>query len=1024
VPSYGTELLTQQVPELLSFYEQHTQEDLKRFIENPACIKARHQIQRLNKLLGKMDEIEQSKIWLNEECLLNDVIDGQHNWILSSPLPQLTILNLYQVLRGKSLSLSDIKSDYIFVSAEQFKNREKTEPIYEAFYSDTHPTLIIDCSSEYDKSETELWSTLNRLSEKRRIIFIAYTEVAQSLQDNLKECQAKLINDTDYTWSDLTTESQKELMKYAVRFQGSPVSLNKLISAESPVTKFLPICDLLEKNTLEIGKPLVTSTADGCIEKYYIPRTFNHQVAIKKDIFDNKFSDLVATNEQEFKKYCQDNPERNVHWLLRDKSGTLIWRKSRGSLRALHEYVDKRKPFRYPLENLDEFLQKAQDQKVMLIADTAGMGKTTVLTHLSKQIKQTFPSYWVVRIDLNDHTDVLEDQMEKQIGTIEFLSENLLKFCSPFEKELFKHCCQGREEATKVVLMFDGFDEISPKYKKNVLDLLQDLNPLKQPWIEQLWVTTRPHLREELQDNLQQFCYTLEPFSEDNQVEFLTKFWHQLSKLQEGNRQQLEAYSKALIKKLAQSISDKEKEFTGIPLQTRLLAEAFEEEVKSYCLSQKSEPELPKQLCLVDLYIKCIKGKMKNFFKSKGGMAEEQLADIIMNDISITKNHQKLALEILLPELKDTVLKLEESDMLEHQAISMIGIVQYVDDKPHFIHRTFAEYYVADFLSKQLTKETSFLLEVLNILFKILLGADYAVIRFFLDGLLVNTEKSKAIKLYGEQIYNIWKIKRSYKFFGIKKEKLTREKLETVLRLLAAEGSARIIEFLFIRLKASGNSDTIKKLLLHKNSYGDTAWHRAAMSGNVKTLETLWLWGREVQINLKDDLMLAKCVFGLTAWNRAAFKGKKDILEKLWGWGREMQVNLKDDLLLSKDRDRLTAWDRAAEKGNTEFLETLWGWGTEVQINLKDDLLLAKGGDGLTAWYRAADKGNKEILEKLWGWGIDVQVNLKDDLLLSKGRNGLTAWDRAACYGRKDILEKLWGWGREVQVNYPKVSMD
>jgi hypothetical protein len=145
----GKQLLTQQVSELLSFYEQHTQEDLKRFIENRAHIKDRHQIQHLNTLLGKMDEIEQSKIWLNDECLLNDdIIDCQHIWILSSPLPLLTILNLYEVLRRKRLSFSDIKSDYIFVSAEQFKNHEKAEAIYEEFQSITHPTLIIDCSYE------------------------------------------------------------------------------------------------------------------------------------------------------------------------------------------------------------------------------------------------------------------------------------------------------------------------------------------------------------------------------------------------------------------------------------------------------------------------------------------------------------------------------------------------------------------------------------------------------------------------------------------------------------------------------------------------------------------------------------------------------------------------------------------------------------------------------------------------------------------------------------------------------------
>jgi len=188
-----------------------------------------------------------------------------------------------------------------------------------------------------------------------------------------------------------------------------------------------------------------------------------------------------------------------------------------------------------------------------------------------------------------------------------------------------------------------------------------------------------------------------------------------------------------------------------------MLAEAFEEEVKTYCLSQKSEPELPKQLRLVDLYRKLIKEKI-NIFKSKGEIAEEQHGDIILYDISISKNHQKLALQVLLPEVKDTVLKLEESDVLATEAISRIGIVQYINNKPHFIHHTFAEYYVADFLATQLTKETRFVLQVLNILFKFLLGADYEVIRFFLNGLLVNPEKSKALKQYGKQIYKTWRV--------------------------------------------------------------------------------------------------------------------------------------------------------------------------------------------------------------------------------------------------------------------------
>jgi hypothetical protein len=56
----------------------------------------------------------------------------------------------------------------------------------------------------------------------------------------------------------------------------------------------------------------------------------------------------------------------------------------------------------------------------------------------------------------------------------------------------------------------------------SVIGLLQ---ALRKTAVEQLWVTTRPHLREELEDQLQQLSYTLEPFSEVDQVEFLTKFW-------------------------------------------------------------------------------------------------------------------------------------------------------------------------------------------------------------------------------------------------------------------------------------------------------------------------------------------------------------------------------------------------------------------------------------------------------------------------------------------------------------------
>ena len=187
----------------------------------------------------------------------------------------------------------------------------------------------------------------------------------------------------------------------------------------------------------------------------------------------------------------------------------------------------------------------------MIIADKAGMGKTTVLTHLSKRIKDKYPAHWLVRIDLSECTKLLKAQTGKKmdkVWVLEFISKEVLKLKSHLEKELFKEAFDGNG-VTKLVVMVDGFHEISPIYKKTVIDMLQ---VLKQTSLEQLWVTTRPHLREDLEDNLQQLSYTLQPFSEVEQDEFLKKLWLQHLDSENTGHDRLRIYATALIRKLAQ----------------------------------------------------------------------------------------------------------------------------------------------------------------------------------------------------------------------------------------------------------------------------------------------------------------------------------------------------------------------------------------------------------------------------------------------------------------------------------------
>jgi hypothetical protein len=55
-----------------------------------------------------------------------------------------------------------------------------------------------------------------------------------------------------------------------------------------------------------------------------------------------------------------------------------------------------------------------------------------------------------------------------------------------------------------------------------------------------------------------------------------------------------------------------------------------------------------------------------------------------------------------------------------------------------------------------------------------------------------------------------------------------------------------------------------------------------------------------VQLILRYDPVQAKDVDGPTARLVAAECGYKEILKEMWGWGTEVQLDLKDDLLLFK----------------------------------------------------------------------------------------------------------------------------
>jgi len=842
-------------------------------------------------------------------------------------------------------------------------------------------------------------------------------------------------------WSDLTASSQSILLEKTVIFQGRSIALNQLTSAESMTDSF-PLADLLKEKELKIGEELVSPVCSGYNEKYYIDRTFNHNIVIRQGILNDerarKFADLLARTEKEFKQLCQQNPTRNVHWLENDNSGELIWQQSQGNLQTLRKYIDNQKSHSYAASDLDKLLQQARNQRVMLIAAKAGMGKTTVLTYLSKRIKQKYPAHWLVWIDLNDYTELFEAQKVNKMDkgrVLEFVSKEVLKLESRLEKKLFKKSFEGNE-TTKVVVMVEAFDEICPKYKETVIDMLQVLK--KQTSLEQLWVTTRPHMKEELEDNLQQLSYTLQPFSEEEQVEFLKKFWLRNSNLEAMKPHRLEIYAQALIRKLAQSISDKDKEFTGIPLQIHMLAETFEEGFRSFKESDKTQPELPQKLELLELYGWFIERKCDIYYREKprtpaGNLAAE---DIRERDFKIIKlEHQLLALQALFPEDQVKLLQIDHLSEFSNEEIARIGIVQKSNEgKPQFIHRTFAEYFVVEFLINQLIRKTKQHTQVQEFLLnKVLLRTDCQVIRAFLDGQLENSEPSvTALEEVGKKLDEQWK----------EREKQgTLTGFTTALHEAAKEDNGHIIGFLLESLESGENFSTVTKMLLHEDRWGQTVWHKAAENDSVQALKKIWEWAEAVTAwqegderghleasdtsrasveeeellpnHIKNSLFVAKDQYGNTAWHGAAQRGSSKALETLWMLAKEAGLKPRQ-LLLAENKEGNTAWQVAVKRGNFEILEKIWDWAKKAQINrndLKDKFLQAKDKNGYTVWNRAAESGSLETLQTLWDLGKKLELKA-DEMFLAQGTDGNTAWQVAAQRGHFEVLKKLWEWAK------------
>lgn len=248
-------------------------------------------------------------------------------------------------------------------------------------------------------------------------------------------------------------------------------------------------------------------------------------------------------------------------------------------------------------------------EKLVIIADVAGMGKSTSAKEIAVLLKEK-TSNWIAFIDLKDHDKKYKKDNETfavDYFNANFFSEHILKL-KPELKFVFDWMYNGSKNVTFIV---DGFDEISPNYKKFVLGLLATIKLSGN----RLLVTTREHLCAELEKHLGVNAMKLMPFKDHNFVDFIAKFWDTDKTCEAALRLQ----AKKMLDKMKKSLKGKSKrstfsEFFGIPMHVYILA--------VQTMDQKDNIETF-NFNLYDLYRNFVSEKFKYCENKKGQLANK-----------------------------------------------------------------------------------------------------------------------------------------------------------------------------------------------------------------------------------------------------------------------------------------------------------------------------------------------------------------------------------------------------------------
>ncbi|WP_254229416.1 ankyrin repeat domain-containing protein [Wolbachia pipientis] len=432
----------------------------------------------------------------------------------------LSSIRAYQTFRTLGKYKED--SSYIFMSLSSILSSEQL--VIDAFES--RDLLVIECKEEVKNTDDiiklheKLKKIISKASDKKIILI---TEQQQHALVNLFSIPDKDREDERINFIDLTDKAQERLPNEKIMFQGEEVTLGSIIEINDEESKRLidgkVLSELIElifnKNDIVVGSKLPDlgniyrlfsdEFHDRTDDTIHVDRILIRKVNLKDDFRnDNRFliveenvdQDLSTQQNKDITLVYEDDtkgkvknrfnelklPKGSSAHLIKKENGQYIWQETRGSVSNLRQYVSEQHKF---IEEIEENKLCNTNDKVVIISAEPGMGKSETLTHLSKESNKN--GNWVIGINLKDCREQIEslssissvnigDIKDKDI-VIRKIVETLSQ--SGTDKGSLEDRLKEKGKIvlsqSKLVISFDGFDEIDSDEQTKVNESLQSL---------------------------------------------------------------------------------------------------------------------------------------------------------------------------------------------------------------------------------------------------------------------------------------------------------------------------------------------------------------------------------------------------------------------------------------------------------------------------------------------------------------------------------------------------------------------